>query len=243
MGTENEKDELFDKAIRLEKRGEWEQAISLYEQAVDKWGDQPEAIYAKNCAVRVREMQKISHQPPEQLKQSQIGPSYLSILWSHRGIRVSVIGALVLLIWDVGLDASCLMSLFFCPIWFIVSILKNTIQHPGWSLALLRIAIPALTLGLVLANAVFQFRVSEANAARIITACEQFHVANGKFPNTLDELVPLYMPSIPPTKYCLYGKFVYMNGGGDSHRLLCGEAPPYFRKIYHFETRQWSYMD
>jgi tetratricopeptide (TPR) repeat protein len=242
MGTENEKDELFDKAIRLEKLGEWEQAISLYEVAIDKWGDQPEAVYAKNCAACIREMQRISHQPLEQPRQSQIGPSYLMILWSHRGIRVSVFGALALVILDVGLEGSCLISLMVCPIWFLVSILKNAIQRPGWRLALLRIAIPVLTLGLILANAVYQFRISEANAARIITACEQFYVANGKYPNNLDELVPRYMLSIPPAKYCLGGKFLYMRGE-ESHRLLWRESPPYFRKIYHFETRQWSYMN
>ena len=102
---------------------------------------------------------------------------------------------------------------------------------------------PALTLALVLANAVFQFRVSGANAARIITACEEYHAAHGTFPNTLEELVPRYMPSIPPAKYCLGGKFLYVNSGKEYHILLWREAPPYFRKVYHFETRRWSYLD
>jgi hypothetical protein len=89
------------------------------------------------------------------------------------------------------------------------SIGKNASRRPGWKLALLRIAIPALTLGLVLTNATVQSRITEANATKIITACNEFHTANGRYPTTLDELVPKYMPSVPRAKYCLDGKFLY----------------------------------
>jgi hypothetical protein len=244
MGTEHEIDELFDAAVRLERHGEWDQAVSLYEQAVDKWPDRPEAVYAKDSVARLREMQKNSSPPPaEAQNESKRSMSLAQKGWAHRGIRVSIVGAAALLIWDAGFSGSCLMSLMVCPIWFLVSILKNAIQRPGWRLALLRIAVPALTLGLVLANTAFQFRISEANAERIITACEEYRAANGKFPETLDELVPRYTPSIPLAKYCLGGKFLYLNGGGEYHMLLWQEAPPYFRKVYHFETRRWSYMD
>jgi hypothetical protein len=243
MATKNEIDELFDEAIRLERSGAWEQAISLYEQAVDKWGDQPEGVYARNSAARLREMQSNFSRPSEQPRDNASLTIPGGKTAPRHGIRGSIVGALALLVWDAGFDGSCLMSSMVCPIWLLVSILKNAIQRPGWRLALLRIVMPALTLGLVLANAAFQFRISEANATRIITACEEYHAANGKFPKTLDELVPRYMPSIPPAKYCLGGKFLYSNGGEESHMLLWFEAPPYFRKIYHFETRRWSYMD
>ncbi len=124
-------------------------------------------------------------------------------VWSHRGIRVSIGTAAVLLAWDAAFSGSFLMSLIFCPIWFLASVLKNAIQRPGWRLALLRIAIPALTLGLVMANNAVQLRIAEANAPRIVAACQEFHAANGRFPKTLDQLVPRYMPSVPRAKYCL----------------------------------------
>ncbi len=124
-------------------------------------------------------------------------------VWSHRGIRVSIGTAAVLLAWDAAFSGSFLMSLIFCPIWFLLTILKNAIQRPGWRLALLRIAIPALTLGLVMANNAVQLRIAEANAPRIVAACQEFHAANGRFPKTLDQLVPRYMPSVPRAKYCL----------------------------------------
>ena len=43
----------------------------------------------------------------------------------------------------------------------------------------------------------FQYRVGKANAPRIIAACDQFHAATGRFPKTLDELVPRYLPAVP----------------------------------------------
>jgi hypothetical protein len=177
----------------------------------------------------------------------QVGPSWLTLLvryvWSHRGIRVSIGGALVLLSWDVANTGWFGMSALACPVWFLFSILKNTIQRPGWKLALLRIAIPAPTLGVVLANSAVQYRVGKANAPRIIAACEEFHAANGKYPQTLDELVPRYLPSVPRAKYCLMlGEFDYWNLHDHPILVWC-VVPPYGRKVYDFDHRRWGYID
>ena len=163
-------------------------------------------------------------------------------VWSHSGIRVSIGTAIVLLAWDAVFTGSFLMSLIFSPIWILISVLKNTIQRPGWKIALLRIAVPVLTLVLVLANNAVQFKIGEVNAPHVIAACEEFHTANGKFPETLDELVPRYMPSVPRAKYCLlYGEFLYMDYG---HPMLVWYVvPPFGRKIYDFEQQRWNYID
>jgi hypothetical protein len=244
MGTEKEIDELFDKAIRLEKDCAWEQAISLYDQAVERWPDRAEAVYAKNSAARLREMLKDSSRPAEQVRGERRRSASLAYqAWSHRGIRVSIGVALAMLSWDVVLAGSFVASLLICPIWFLFSIAKNAIQRPGWRLALFRIAVPVLTLGLVLANNNYQYRIGEANAPKIITACEEFNAANGRYPKSLDELVPRYMPSIPCAKHCLsQGNFLYIGSNG-SHMLVWCVIPPYGRKIYDFEQRQWRYLD
>jgi hypothetical protein len=160
-----------------------------------------------------------------------------------RGIQGSAVGSAVLLAWDVALSGSFLMSWIFCPIWFLVSLLKNAIERPGWGLALVRIGIPALTLGLVWANNAVQLGVGEANARRVIAACEEYHAANGKYPGNLDELVPQFMKSIPVAKHCLGPSscFYYANAG--SPMLFWQIVPPHYRKIYRFETRSWSYLD
>jgi len=193
---------------------------------------------------RIKRLGLGEYRPPEQAQNEGVWSTSLAHkAWSHRGIRVSIGGAFVLLAWDVAFTGSFGLSFLVCPIWFLVSVLKNEINRPGWRLALLRIAIPALTLGLVLANDAVQYRIAEGNAPRIIAACDEFHAANGRFPQTLDELVPRYMRSIPRAKYCLeFGEFRYWDL--DGHPILVWYVvPPFGRKIYDFENRRWNYID
>jgi len=160
----------------------------------------------------------------------------------HRGVKASIWGAFVLLVWDGAIGGTFLLSLIVCPIWLLVSILKNAIQRSGWRLSLLRIAIPALTFGLVLANSAVQLRIAETNAPRVVAACEEYYADNGQFPKTLDELVPRYLSSVPRAKYCLSGKFLYMNYH-DYPLLMWYTFPILGRNVYYFEEGEWKYVD
>ena len=153
-------------------------------------------------------MQDTANKSPERSHVKTWLTVLLHYVW-YRGIRISIATALGLVVLDAVLGGSFVFSIVVCPIWFFFSIGKNASRRPGWKLALLRIAIPALTLGLVLTNAIVQSRITEANATKIITACKEFHTANGRYPTTLEELVPKYMPSVPRAKYCVDGKFFY----------------------------------
>jgi hypothetical protein len=157
-------------------------------------------------------------------------------------VRGSIVGSLGLLAYDVG-TGSFLVSLFACPIWFLVSVINSAIQRPGWTIALVRAAIPLVTFALVLGNSAMQSRIAKANAERIIAACEKFHAGNGRFPDTLDELVPEYMPFIPRAKYCLeWNKYQYINIEGNPI-LLWVDIPPFGRPTYNFQNRRWGYLD
>jgi hypothetical protein len=158
--------------------------------------------------------------------------------------RRSLGGALVLLAWDGVLSGSFVFSVLFCPVWFLVSVLKNVVQRPGWGIALFRIAIPALTLGMVLGNSNLQSRIARANAERIISACEQYHVAHGSYPSKLEDLVPQYLESLPRAKYCIMmGEFHYWDMG-DCHFFTLAEIPPFGRWSYTFERQpHWHYLD
>ncbi len=165
------------------------------------------------------------------------------IIMPNRGVGKSIVGALFLLFWDAVFTGSFFMSFLICPFWFLVSILKNLIQRPGWKIALFRIAVPVATLGLVLANSDYQYRMAESNAARVVTACEEYHAATGKFPQTLDDLVPQYMQFIPHAKNCMmFGEFWYLNSDGKP-LLIWYAFPGRGRKIYNFEDREWNYLD
>ncbi len=186
-------------------------------------------------------MQETSGQPAGRAENEMWLTMIVRYVWCHRGIRLSIGTAILLLVWDAAITGSWLLSFLFCPIWFVLSILKNAIQRPGWRLALLRIGFPILALGVATANDALQLKIAEANGRRIVAACEEFHAAKGRFPKTLDELVPEYLPSVPRAKYCLaYGQFLYSNCGAP---LVWYVVPPYYRKIYDFHTRHWTYLE
>lgn len=168
--------------------------------------------------------------------------SLVRFVWSQRDMRWSLVGASLLLAWDVAFTGSFLMSLICCPLWFLGCILKGAEDRAGWRRILLRMAFPAVTFGLVWANNAVQNKIAEVNAVRVIAACEEFRAANESFPKSLDELVPRYLPSVPRAKYCVaFGHFLYFNYGRPM--LVWCLIPPHGRKIYDFETRRWSYMD
>ena len=162
---------------------------------------------------------------------------------THRGVGASMLAALLLLFWDAAIFGSYGTTFLFCPLWFLASVLKNANGRPGWGLAAIRIAIPVLTLGLVLTNNSVQDRIAQANAKRIITACEEFHLANGRYPETLNEVVPRYLRSVPRAKYCLiYGDFLYWEADGTATLTWC-PVPVFGRWFFDFESRQWRYVE
>lgn len=159
-----------------------------------------------------------------------------------RSIRGGLVGSALLLAWDGAINASFLLSLLFCPVWFVFNLVRGAIDRPGWGLALARVAIPAATLGLVWANHVIQIGITETNARRVIAACEAYHDANGKYPQKLGELVPQYLDAVPMAKYCLGpgSLFSYHNNGKP---LLYWQVFGFLRRIYNFEEHRWSYLD
>lgn len=167
------------------------------------------------------------------------------VRWFYRSVRGSIGAAAIVLTFDVVFSGSILMASIFCPIWFVVSLLKSAIRRPGWGLTLARILIPVLTLSLVKANNAFQLGVAETNGQRIVAACEQYHAANARFPRNLDELVPKYMNSVPVAKYCLGpgSRFFYSSSASGSAMLAWEIVSPHYRRIYNFETRHWSHLD
>jgi hypothetical protein len=130
-------------------------------------------------------------------------------------VKGSLLLAAGLLLFDVGFEGFYGFSLLICPLWFLISVVKNVVWPNGCGIAIFRISIPALTLAIAMANGHLQWQVSNANAERVVKACEEFQYANGRFPKALDELVPKYLPSVPPAKHCLSGNFWYFNSDAD----------------------------
>ena len=156
-------------------------------------------------------------------------------------IRGSLLIAATVLFWDVGIEGSYILSLVVCPLWFLISFIKNVIQRPGWGIAVLRVSMPLLTLAIAIGNGSLQWKISDVNAERVIKACEEFRVVNERYPSNLEELVPKYLTSVPPAKHCMMGKFWYVNSGDSC--MLWWSRYGFYRRIYRFHEKRWSNLD
>jgi len=156
-------------------------------------------------------------------------------------IKGSLLMAAAVLFWDVGNEGFWGFSLLFCPPWFLISAVKNVMQRPGWRIAILRASMPLLTFAIAFGNGNLQWKISDANAERVIKACDEFRVANGRYPSKLDELVPKYLASVPPPKYCMMSSFFYVNSEG--HPMLWWNRYGFYTRIYHFDEKRWGNTD
>ncbi|MBX3412984.1 MAG: hypothetical protein KF708_09880 [Pirellulales bacterium] len=162
----------------------------------------------------------------------------------------SVFCFLVVAFFDVVMSGSFLFSFLICPIWFLVAVVLVLVQRPNWKVGAARVLFPVVTGILVVANSSLQGRIARANAARVIQAVDQYHQANGDYPEQLEDLVPQYLSSVPRAKYCCsQGAFAYWGAERTDYMasqrpiLVWWQIPPYGRRIYSFETGEWSYLD
>ena len=102
-----------------------------------------------------------------------------------------------------------------------------------------------MTLGIIWTNNSIQLSVAEANAQRIIKACEDYHKANGEYPKEISDLVPQYLDGIPPAKYCLGfpHSFFYTSSASGPTILMWQIVPPAYRKFYDFNQHKFTYFD
>jgi hypothetical protein len=89
-------------------------------------------------------------------------------------------------------------------------------------------------------------------AERIITACEQYRTKTGRYPETLEQLVPDYLPEIPSAqrslltdprfRYAITGPNMWIKNP-NTHVLEYTSVPPLGKTFYVFETREWRFRD
>lgn len=93
--------------------------------------------------------------------------------------------------------------------------------------------------------AVVTMRIHEATARKgaqqIIAACEAYKRQTGKLPDRLEQLAPLFLPKVPLARYTvMYNNYMYFSKPA---LLTYVVFPPFGRRVYDFETTQWSCLD
>ncbi len=126
-------------------------------------------------------------------------------------IQGALILSLVLVFWDMVICGSCLLSYLVIPVWFVYALIHAA---PLWRtnprVARVRVAMPIVMGVLVFGNDIIQGNIARAHAERIVQACKGYRDHNGSYPKKLSDLVPRYLSSVPPAKYCLgFGEFWY----------------------------------
>jgi hypothetical protein len=83
------------------------------------------------------------------------------------------------------------------------------------------------------------------NADVLIAACRAFQAKHGRFPATLEELVPGFLPELPRAKYDgpHFGFTYEPNGDSTRHVLGWTEVIPFGRPFYVLEEDRWGYLD
>jgi hypothetical protein len=81
------------------------------------------------------------------------------------------------------------------------------------------------------------------NARLIIKAVEAYRVGQGKYPERLEDLVPQFLSKVPRSAVRLTSTKYYYLHHKDYHSLMWAEAPPFGRRTYKFETKEWSHID
>ncbi len=104
------------------------------------------------------------------------------------------------------------------------------------------------TLAAVFYTLYLHQRLGEANGQRIVDAVEAYHKAQGTYPDSLEALIPAYLPTIPRAAYRLaWSQFSYWDGrteaGGMSPQLYYYALPPFGRPVYFFAKGKWTYLD
>jgi hypothetical protein len=85
--------------------------------------------------------------------------------------------------------------------------------------------------------------IGNRNAKRIIDAVERYKADKGDYPTQLIDLVPEYMHNIPVCAHRMLNnqyRYVYTE---TSHYLMYADLPSYDRRLYHFQDKEWTYID
>jgi|SRR3989304_4177669 len=87
----------------------------------------------------------------------------------------------------------------------------------------------------------YDISLAQQRSEIIISAVNQYHQDNGRYPDTLQTLVPAYLPEIPEPRIAP-GEFYY-GGAPDNPFLMFVEYPPFGRRSWNFANKEWISID
>ena len=88
-------------------------------------------------------------------------------------------------------------------------------------------------------------RHMETVAVPLIEALDRYREANKSYPESLDELVPMYLPDIPSCnpKSSTQGLGYFIDKDSGEYDLTCGIGMMFLKRQYSSKTREWETLD
>lgn len=84
--------------------------------------------------------------------------------------------------------------------------------------------------------------IARQRAETIIDAVNHYQQDKGRYPESLHNLVPGYLPEIPQSRIFVSGNFFYQGAPEDPH-LMYVDYPPFGRVSWSFKDREWITID
>jgi hypothetical protein len=109
-----------------------------------------------------------------------------------------------------------------------------------FKLRLSKAAISSVAGFAALGTIVYGNVIARERAEKLVVAVEQFYAKHSRYPERLEELVPVFIPAIPRAKYVMIADRFSYSVSGSRHSLMYVVVPPYGRRIYTFEDRKWT---
>ena len=106
-----------------------------------------------------------------------------------------------------------------------------------------RIALWMAAVVAVLAFNVGSNRLAQSRADALVVAVKAFHAQHQRYPKSLQELVPAFVPEVPRAKYTLVFNHFWYSTQGDDAMLFYVALPPFGRPTYTFSRGEWGYID
>lgn len=86
-------------------------------------------------------------------------------------------------------------------------------------------------------------RLARQRTLYLASACEKYKADHGGYPDRLSDLVPRYIPEVPPAKFTIVASsFIYLSRA-DRHTIIFTAIPPFGRITYTLEGRSWGMID
>ncbi len=152
-----------------------------------------------------------------------------------------------ILTFDVAFVGAAMFSMLFLIVWAPGVLVYGLIRKSGWVSIGAWVALGVTTMAVDIGAYRLHNAISRSQARKVIAAVESYERDHNTYPERLADMVPGYIETVPPARYCFFSSgFRYSYGEqfqAGPPMLSWSVLPPFGRQAYNFERRAFGYLD